>query len=171
MSASKEKAAALGIGLLFGAGLVIAGMTDPRKVRAFLDVTGRWDPSLALVMVGAIGVHFVLLRLVLRRPHPVFGETFQLPKKRRVDASLVVGAAIFGVGWGISGVCPGPGVVDAAGGSAYAIVFAAAMAIGTFAARALEDALRIASDGGERAQRGPGASRSIAPSASHEPRR
>jgi uncharacterized protein len=124
---------ALLAGLLFGAGLVVAGMTDPAKVTAFLDVTGRWDPSLALVMVGAIGVHFVLLRRILRRPRPLFASAFEIPRRTRVDAALVIGAAIFGVGWGLGGVCPGPGIVDAASGSTYAIVFTLMMALGALA--------------------------------------
>jgi uncharacterized membrane protein YedE/YeeE len=124
---------ALLAGLLFGAGLVIAGMTNPAKVTAFLDVTGRWDPSLALVMVGAIGVHFVLLRLILRRPRPIFASAFDLPRRTRVDVPLVIGAALFGVGWGLGGVCPGPGIVDAASGSAYALVFMVTMALGVLA--------------------------------------
>jgi uncharacterized membrane protein YedE/YeeE len=127
--------AALLAGLLLGAGLVIAGMTNPAKVTAFLDVTGRWDPSLALVMVGAIGVHFVLLRRILRRPRPLFESAFQTPPRTAVDGRLVLGAALFGVGWGLGGVCPGPGIVDAASGSAYAVVFTIAMALGAIAWR------------------------------------
>ena len=127
--------AALLAGLLFGVGLVVAGMTDPGKVTAFLDVGGRWDPSLALVMAGAVGVHFVLLRWVLRRPRPLFAAAFRLPTVDRVDAPLVLGAAVFGVGWGLGGVCPGPGLVDAASGSAYALLFTAAMGLGALAAR------------------------------------
>ncbi len=126
---------ALFSGLLLGVGLVVAGMTDPGKVIAFLDVSGRWDPSLALVMVGAIGVHFVLLRRILRRPRPLFERTFEAPPRTGIDGRLVLGAALFGVGWGLGGVCPGPGIVDAASGSAYALVFTAAMALGAFAWR------------------------------------
>jgi hypothetical protein len=126
-------AVALLAGLLFGAGLVVAGMTDPAKVTAFLDVTGKWDPSLALVMVGAIGVHFALLRPILRRPRPLFASAFEIPRRTRVDGTLVIGAAIFGVGWGLGGVCPGPGIVDAASGSLYAIVFTVMMALGALA--------------------------------------
>jgi uncharacterized membrane protein YedE/YeeE len=127
--------AAVLAGLVLGLGLVIAGMTNPAKVTAFLDVGGRWDPSLALVMAGAIGVHFVLLRRILRRARPLFARSFELPRRTAVDARLILGAAIFGVGWGLGGVCPGPGIVDAASGSAYALVFTAAMAIGAVAIR------------------------------------
>jgi uncharacterized membrane protein YedE/YeeE len=131
----RSNAAALLFGLIFGAGLLVAGMTSPAKVTAFLDVAGRWDPSLALVMAGAVGVHFTLARLVLRRPAPLFGGAFQAPKGSGVDRRLVLGAAIFGVGWGLGGVCPGPGIVDAASGSAYALVFTGAMVLGVIAAR------------------------------------
>ena len=129
----KAKLTALFAGLLFGVGLLVSGMTDPAKVKGFLDVFGAWDPSLALVMVGAIAVHFVLLRRVLALPRPLFAGVFQVPKRADVDGRLVLGAAVFGVGWGLGGVCPGPGIVDAASGSSYAIVFMAGMALGVFA--------------------------------------
>jgi uncharacterized membrane protein YedE/YeeE len=131
----RSKLVALAAGLLFGVGLVVAGMTDPGKVIAFLDVSGRWDPTLALVMVGAIGVHAVLLRRILRRQRPLLDDAFRLPRKTAVDAPLVVGAAVFGIGWGLGGVCPGPAIVDAGAGSAYALVFTAAMALGALAER------------------------------------
>jgi uncharacterized membrane protein YedE/YeeE len=137
----RSKLAALAAGLVFGVGLVLAGMTDPAKVTAFLDVLGRWDPSLAFVMIGAIGVHFVLLRRVLRRGRPVFEGAFQIPRSTAVDGRLVLGAAVFGVGWGLGGVCPGPGLVDAASGSLYALVFTAAMALGALAAARARSAL------------------------------
>jgi uncharacterized membrane protein YedE/YeeE len=134
----KSKIAALLTGLLFGIGLVVAGMTDPAKVTGFLDVTGRWDPSLGMVMVGAIGVHFVLLGRILRLPRPLFESTFQVPRRTDVDAPLVLGAAVFGIGWGLGGVCPGPGIVDAASGSAYALVFTLAMTVGAAAVPRVE---------------------------------
>jgi uncharacterized protein len=137
----RSKLAALAAGLVFGVGLVLAGMTNPAKVTAFLDVLGRWDPSLAFVMIGAIGVHFVLLRRVLRRGRPLFAGVFQTPKSTVIDGRLVLGAAVFGVGWGLGGVCPGPGIVDAASGSLYALVFTAAMALGVLGAARARDAL------------------------------
>lgn len=117
-------------GFLFGAGLVVARMTDPAKVQGFLDFTGSWDPSLMFVMVGAIAVHLVLYRLIVRRRSPLFTATFQIPKRKDIDVRLIAGAALFGVGWGLSGVCPGPGLVDAGSGSAYALVFVIAMSLG-----------------------------------------
>jgi hypothetical protein len=129
----KSKLAALFAGLVFGGGLVISGMTNPVKVIGFLDVFGRWDPSLALVMFAAVGVHFLLLRRIFTRPRPVLEARFERPLRTEIDAPLVVGAAVFGVGWGLGGVCPGPGIVDAASGSGYAIVFMIAMTLGIVA--------------------------------------
>lgn len=116
-------------GFLFGVGLVVARMTDPAKVKGFLDLSA-WDPSLVFVMVGAIAVHFALYRLIVRRRSPLFTAAFQIPKRTDLDARLLGGAAIFGVGWGVSGVCPGPGLVDAGSGSLYALVFVIAMTLG-----------------------------------------
>jgi uncharacterized membrane protein YedE/YeeE len=118
------------LGALFAAGLGVSGMTDPRKVVGFLDVTGAWDPSLALVMLGAVGVHFWFARWPLRAPKPVAAPRFFLAEQASIDASLLAGAAIFGLGWGIAGYCPGPAVVAAAGGSASALIFLASMLAG-----------------------------------------
>lgn len=134
---AKPGAFALLSGLLFGAGLVIAGMTSPTKVTAFLDLFGHWDPSLALVMVGAIVVHAALLRPILRLRHPLFATKFHVPEKTAIDGRLIAGAALFGVGWGLGGVCPGPGVVSAAAGSSQAILFVLAMAAGVLIQRRL----------------------------------
>jgi len=108
--------AALAIGLLFGAGLIVSGMSNPAKVIGFLDITGVWDPSLALVMGGAVGVFAVAYRLALKRPKPLLGKQFVLPERTRINARLAVGALVFGVGWGLSGFCPGPAIVSAAFG-------------------------------------------------------
>ncbi len=98
-------------GALFGLGLVVSGMADPAKVIGFLDVTGDWDPTLALVMGGAILVAGPAFGLIFRRRRPVLAEDFDLPDKKEVDARLLGGSALFGVGWGLSGFCPGPAVV------------------------------------------------------------
>jgi len=95
-------------GLLFGAGLAWSGMADPHKVLGFLDVAGAWDPSLLLVMAGAMLTYAVGSRLVLRRTRPWLDECFHLPMNRRIDARLLAGAAVFGIGWGLAGYCPGP---------------------------------------------------------------
>ncbi|MGZ3215107.1 DUF6691 family protein [Paracoccus sp. T5] len=95
-------------GLVFGLGLVISGMADPAKVLNFLDLAGSWDPSLAFVMGGATVTAFIGYRLVWRRPAPVLDQTFDIPRNRSIDRPLLTGAALFGIGWGIGGFCPGP---------------------------------------------------------------
>jgi uncharacterized protein len=110
-------------GLLFALGLGVSGMTDANKVIGFLDLSGDWDPSVAFVMAGAIGVHLVLYRLILRRPSPLFGDRFHIPTRRDITPQLVGGAALFGVGWGLGGFCPGPGLVSLAGFGSSAAVF------------------------------------------------
>lgn len=97
-------------GVIFGLGLIIAGMANPAKVLAFLDITGQWDPSLALVMVGAIAVAAPAFMWARRRERSLLGEPLQIPAARRVDRRLLVGSALFGIGWGIAGICP-PGLV------------------------------------------------------------
>jgi uncharacterized membrane protein YedE/YeeE len=112
---------------MFGLGLGISGMTDADKVVGFLDVFGDWDPSLAFVMVGAIAVHLVLYRVILKRASPLYSGKFRIPTSKDIDARLVFGAALFGVGWGLGGVCPGPGLVSGAALTTEALVFIAAM--------------------------------------------
>ena len=123
--------AAFAVGLLFGLGLVVSQMTNPAKIIAFLDVTGNWDPSLAVVMAAALVVSFTGYRVVLRRPKPVFENAFQLPVKTTIDRPLVIGAAVFGAGWAMAGLCPGPGFSSLAAGGAASLAFLlAAMAVG-----------------------------------------
>ena len=114
------------IGLIFGLGLVLSGMSDPAKVLNFLDLaaigSGTWDASLAFVMAGAIAVTFVGFGWVLRRPRPFFGEKFQLPTSRELDVRIVAGPAIFGVGWGLVGFCPGPALTALGFGSRAAVI-------------------------------------------------
>ncbi len=117
-------------GLLFAAGLGIAGMTKPAKVVGFLDVFGAWDASLAFVMLGAIAVHSVAYRLVVRRSVPLFAETFHLPTRTDLDPRLLGGSALFGMGWALAGFCPGPGLVAAASGGVSAIAFVVGMVFG-----------------------------------------
>lgn len=122
---------ALLVGVVFALGLGISGMTRPEKVLGFLDLGGAWDPSLALVMVGAIAVHLVGYRLIVRRrARPIFGERFGIPSLRGVDRRLLAGAALFGVGWGLGGLCPGPALVSLASGSSSILIFVAAMLAG-----------------------------------------
>lgn len=131
------RAAALGSGVLFGVGLVVAGMTSPAKVIGFMDVTGEWDPTLALVMAGAIAACFVTSRLVLRgRTAPLFDTRFHVPSRKDLDPRLLSGAALFGVGWGLAGVCPGPALVDLGNGHVASLLFVLAMAAGAWVEQA-----------------------------------
>ena len=123
-------AASFGCGLLFGAGLLISGMTQPEKVLGFLDLFGAWDATLAFVMAGAVGVTAAGFALARRRGLPVFAARLQWPTRSDIDAQLVVGAILFGIGWGLVGLCPGPALVNLAGLSAPVIVFVIAMAAG-----------------------------------------
>jgi uncharacterized protein len=122
-------------GALFGAGLLIAGMTQPAKVIGFLDITGAWDPTLGFVMAGAVAVYALAVRKVTRHERPWLAEQFHLPPTRPIDARLVVGAAVFGIGWGLSGFCPGPGLVAAGGFAPTALVFVTAMCGGMLLVR------------------------------------
>ena len=122
--------AAFFAGLLFGLGLIVSGMANPAKVLGFLDLAGRWDPSLALVMAGAIGVGLVGFALAGRRAESVLGAPMNLPAARHVDRRLALGSAVFGIGWGLAGFCPGPGVVAMGMGEVKAAVFVLAMLVG-----------------------------------------
>jgi uncharacterized membrane protein YedE/YeeE len=127
-------------GALFGAGLTLSGMTDPARVRGFLDVFGRWDPTLAFVMGGAVIVMAVAWRVQSRMARPLFGEKFSLPDRRDFDGRLIAGSALFGVGWGIAGLCPGPALASLALSPLSVLPFVAAMLAGT----ALHDLLPVA---------------------------
>ncbi len=121
---------ALVAGVLFGAGLALGGMTNPAKVVGFLDVGGRWDPSLAFVMGSALLVTFPVFAWVRRASRPLLAERFQLPTKRDLDPQLLTGAALFGIGWGIAGLCPGPAIANLAAGSPEVLLFVVAMVAG-----------------------------------------
>lgn len=118
------------IGIIFGAGLTIAQMINPAKVLAFLDLAGNWDPSLAFVMGGGAGVAAIGYRLAWRRSRPLFAEAFQIPTRKDLDARLLIGAGLFGIGWGIAGLCPGPAIASLALGYGEAVIFTAAMFVG-----------------------------------------
>ena len=140
----KRNVLALAVGLIFGLGLCLSGMYQPSKVLGFLDLGGRWDPSLAFVMGGAIAVAAPAFALTRRRRAAWLGGEIDLPKAIAIDAPLVLGALIFGVGWGLAGVCPAPGVVDLGFFSPSAMIFVAAMAIGMLASRLADLRLRSA---------------------------
>ncbi|TCR76679.1 YeeE/YedE family protein [Rhizobium sp. BK376] len=122
--------AALASGIVFGFGLSLSGMLNPARVQGFLDVFGVWDPSLAFVLGGAVVVAFLGIRVMKRMRHPVFDNTFHVPTNRRIDAPLVAGSALFGLGWGIGGFCPGPAVAALSVGIPQAILFVIAMLSG-----------------------------------------
>lgn len=143
-------------GLLFGSGLILSGMTNPAKVLAFLDVTGQWDPSLLLVMVGAILVAAVAFRVARARVRPLFDTRLHVPGAARVDAALVGGSIVFGVGWGLVGYCPGPALTALAVGGYSTLLFVAAMVAGM---AVFEVVQRVRSDHDNRMTTEPAASR------------
>jgi hypothetical protein len=123
--------AALAAGILFGLGLAVSQMTNPAKVLAFLDVAGDWDPSLAVVMAGAVTVAFIAFRIAAgRSAAPLAGGSFDLPTRRAIDTPLVMGATVFGVGWGLAGLCPGPALTALLSGQRKAFLFVGAMLAG-----------------------------------------
>jgi uncharacterized membrane protein YedE/YeeE len=121
---------ALGAGTIFGLGLAISEMFNPLKVKAFLDVAGDWDPSLILVMGSAVAVTFVAFWVILRQPKPVLASRFEIPTRQDLDRKLIGGAAVFGVGWGLVGLCPGPALSALAYGHTETVVFVGAMLAG-----------------------------------------
>ena len=129
---------ALAAGLLFGIGLIVSGMSNPAKVLGFLDLAGKWDPSLALVMAGAVAVSFIPFQLAARRSTTLSGEPMRLPTTTDIDRRLVLGALTFGAGWGLAGYCPGPALASLLTGSAKPVVFVAAMLVGMLLFRLLD---------------------------------
>jgi len=122
--------ASLLAGLVFGLGLIVSGMANPAKVLGFLDLSGAWDPSLAFVMAGAIAVGMVAFMLARRRTVSILGAEMRLPSARHIDRRLIAGSLLFGIGWGIAGFCPRPGLVALGMGEVKALVFVAAMLAG-----------------------------------------
>ncbi len=129
-NAFHHRLAEFGVGLLFGLGLILAGMTDPSKVLGFLDLAGLWDPSLAFVMGGAILVSLGAFTLAKRRTTSFLGGAVQMPTSRDIDKRLVTGSLLFGAGWGLAGFCPGPALVSLGTGNPKAVVFVLAMLAG-----------------------------------------
>lgn len=132
-----DRLTALLAGLLFGAGLAISGMVNPMKVQNFLDLFGRWDPTLAFVMGGALAVTYAGYRMVLGAPRPRFAPAFILPALQGIDERLIGGAVVFGLGWGLTGFCPGPAIASLVFGYWPSVLFVAAMAVGMLLARHL----------------------------------
>lgn len=134
----RDPVVALVSGLVFGAGLTIGGMTDPERVRGFLDLFGNWDPTLAFVMGGAVLVMAGAWAIQRKMRHPVFAQTFSLPDRSDITPRLVGGSALFGIGWGIAGLCPGPGLAALAIAPVSAVIFVAAMLGGMGLVRIVE---------------------------------
>ena len=135
-------------GLLFALGMGISGMMQPGKVIGFLDILGDWDPSLMMVMAAAVTVYFTLSRTVLRRNVPVFEQKFALPTRMDIDKRLVAGAALFGLGWGLGGFCPGPALATMVTGNSSVLVFVLSMSAGMFLYGAIDSRFSGQPDGG-----------------------
>ena len=137
----KQAIAALIAGIVFGLGLAVSQMIDPAKVLGFLDIAGRWDPSLAFVMAGALAVTFTGYRLARGRAAPILAPRFELPTKRELDRRLIGGAVLFGIGWGMVGYCPGPAFASLAFGLKETLIFIAAMALGAWLQQSADRAM------------------------------
>ena len=139
---AKSRISEFVVGLVFGLGLIVSGMTDPGKVLGFLDLAGFWDPSLAFVMGGAIAVGLFACALAKKRTTSYLGDAMHLPTSRDIDRRLVVGSLVFGAGWGLAGFCPGPAIVSAGAGQPKAIVFVLAMLAGMWLFEIAEGRMR-----------------------------
>jgi uncharacterized membrane protein YedE/YeeE len=142
-------------GVLFGAGLVIGGMTEPAKVRGFLDFFGAWDPTLMFVMGGAVSVHWLAYRWVRGRKAPLIASAFQIPSRKDIDLKLLAGAALFGFGWGLGGYCPGPAVASLPSGGLSVLAFVAAMLAASWLTGRAEAALSAGANCGASQERQP----------------
>lgn len=138
MSGIRTTLAALAAGALFGVGLAMSGMTDPLRILGFLDVFGAFDPALLFVLGGAVCTTLLLFRFVLRRPAPVWEARFQIPQARQIDRPLLLGAGLFGIGWGLAGYCPGPALVGLGIGAVEALWFVPAMIVGMLLHRLMQ---------------------------------
>ncbi len=134
----RENLLSLLCGVLFGLGLSLSGMTNPNNVIQFLDITGDWNPSLLAVLISAVITTFVSFHLILRRKQPVCDSTFHLPQKTAIDKPLVIGAAIFGIGWGMTGYCPGAAIAALITGNTEVVVFCLAMLVGMYIAKKIK---------------------------------
>jgi uncharacterized protein len=133
-----QLAAAFVVGIIFAIGLAVSEMINPARVIGFLDVAGRWDPTLLLVMTGALAVTVPLFPVILRRSKPLLATQYGLPTQTRIDKRLIFGAAVFGIGWGLAGFCPGPALAALASGSSSVILFVLAMVVGQWLASRFE---------------------------------
>lgn len=139
---SKALITAFVAGFLFSVGLVVSGMTQPDKVIGFLDIFGDWDPALIGVMGGGVVVYFLFFKQITGRPRPVFSDIFQVPTRREITPSLVIGSLLFGAGWGIGGLCPGPAMASLVSGTTEVLTFAVFMFAGMILFRFVEPLLQ-----------------------------
>ncbi len=137
-----------GAGLLFGMGLTISQMVNPAKVISFLDISGNWDPSLAFVMASALMVTMIGYRFVLKKPAPLFAGKFRLPTRTDIDAPLVIGAVLFGMGWGLAGLCPGPAIANLSFAGKNGFIFLLSMLAGMAVYRLMRRGKTLKGDGG-----------------------
>ncbi|MEM8845038.1 MAG: DUF6691 family protein [Pseudomonadota bacterium] len=136
-------------GIIFSLGIAISGLTDPKKIIGFLDITGHWNPSLLFVMLGAVSTYYILHRLVLKRNSPVYAESFSLPTNRQIDLRLVSGAIMFGFGWGLIGFCPGPALTSLATLNPQILIFLLSMSVGMYLYGALDTRFAGQPDSGQ----------------------
>ncbi len=139
----KQALAALAVGFIFAIGLGISGMTQPSKVVGFLDLFGQWDPSLIFVMVGAIAVHFVTYKIIRKRSSPLLVPNWQVPTKTNLTPALVIGALLFGVGWGLAGYCPGPAMTSLASLQTKPLIFVVSMLVGMYLFKFVDKKLKL----------------------------
>lgn len=139
----KNGLAALVVGFIFAIGLGISGMTQPQKVVGFLDLFGNWDPSLIFVMVGGIIVHFLTYKLIRKRKSPLLSVEWHVPTKKEITPALIIGALLFGIGWGLGGYCPGPAVTSLASFEMKPFIFVLSMIVGMFLFRLIDKKLQI----------------------------
>ena len=126
----KQRISEFLIGLVFGLGLILSGMSNPEKVLGFLDLAGSWDPSLAFVMGGGVIVAFIAFTLAKKRTQAFFGDALRLPTAKQIDKKLLIGSLLFGAGWGLAGFCPGPALVSVGAGYSQALILVVAMIVG-----------------------------------------
>jgi uncharacterized membrane protein YedE/YeeE len=139
----KNAIAALVVGFIFALGLGVSGMTQPQKVVGFLDLFGNWDPSLIFVMLGAILVHLITYRLIVKRQSPLLSAKWHVPTKREITKPLVLGSFLFGVGWALGGFCPGPAVTSLASFDSRVLIFVVSMLVGMFLFKQLDQKLKL----------------------------
>lgn len=137
----RQNAVSFAVGFIFSIGLAVSGMTQPQKIVGFLD-PWEWDPSLLFVMMGAVGVHAITYPIVRRRKSPLLDSTWHVPKRKDVTVRLILGSAIFGVGWGLGGFCPGPAVTSLPSGNLRAVIFVATMILGMILFKKTESSLK-----------------------------